>query len=139
MLRRFFLTLATFTVCLVSCFSQEAGDDSTFVEDLTYPDGTKVKAGQTLDKKWKIKNTGSVTWKDRYLVAVESTYGQGDLKTIKKTEVPATKPGETCVIQTTLKAPEVNGKYKVTFKMVDKDGKQCFPNKKGVYIEVVVE
>lgn len=117
----------------------EEGDASEFIEDVTYSDGTKVKPGEKMVKKWKIKNTGSVIWKGRILKAVKSTAGDKDLEGIEKTEVPETKPGETCIIEATLKAPERQGQYKVSFKVVDKDGKEYFPEKSGVYIDVTVE
>ncbi len=142
MSRRLFLLLSG----LLGVFSfariaraQEKGDDSKFIKDVNFPDGTKVKPGQRLVKKWEIKNAGSVTWKDRFLAPVESTAGEDDLKAIKKTKVPLTKAGQLCTLEAELVAPKEKGTYKVTFKMMDKDGKECFPDKQGVYIEVVVE
>jgi hypothetical protein len=41
-------------------------DDSVFERDVTYPDGTVVPAGERFDKTWRIRNTGSVHWRDRY-------------------------------------------------------------------------
>lgn len=35
---------------------------ATFVKDITYPDGSYVKEGQSFNKTWRIRNTGTVTW-----------------------------------------------------------------------------
>ncbi len=37
-----------------------------FVKDVTYPDGTQVKAGEVFIKTWRIQNTGSCSWKESY-------------------------------------------------------------------------
>lgn len=41
-------------------------DDLTFLSDLTYPDGTVVLPGVTVDKQWLIQNTGTCDWDARY-------------------------------------------------------------------------
>lgn len=123
-----------------SCKAEEAGDDSTFIKDVTYPDGTKVKPGQELVKKWEVINTGSVTWEGRLLKAIESSAGKDDLKTIKQTKITRTQPGEKCILEAKLTSPADPGlRYKVTFKMVDESGKEYFPKKAGVYIDVIVQ
>src|SRR5688572_7758493 len=88
----------------VQC-AESPQDNSQFIKDVTYTDGTKVQSGQELVKKWQIKNTGSVTWQNRYLVAVTSTAGPTDVKNIKRASVPLTKPGDICPLEATLKAP----------------------------------
>lgn len=39
---------------------------SEFVEDLNFPDGTHVTAGETFTKRWLIRNTGSCPWDETY-------------------------------------------------------------------------
>ncbi len=41
-------------------------DNSSFVSDVTIPDGTQVTAGQSFTKTWRIKNTGGTTWTTSY-------------------------------------------------------------------------
>jgi hypothetical protein len=38
----------------------------TFMGDLTYPDRTKVLPGQPLEKRWKVRNSGSCDWGPEY-------------------------------------------------------------------------
>ena len=53
-------TLTTAPVASTPC--QAVG----FVEDVTYPDGTEVNAGENFVKTWRIKNTGTCTWDGNY-------------------------------------------------------------------------
>ncbi len=43
------------------------GDASTFVADVTIPDGTLMKPYQLFEKTWRIRNSGTVLWKGRWL------------------------------------------------------------------------
>lgn len=45
-------------------------DGLTFVEDISIPDGTIVFPGDHLDKRWKVKNTGSCNWNAGYYLAL---------------------------------------------------------------------
>ena len=37
-------------------------NDAVFLSDLTIPDGTVVQAGQVLDKRWSVRNSGTCDW-----------------------------------------------------------------------------
>jgi hypothetical protein len=41
-------------------------DSLKYLEDLNYPDGSIVSAGQTLEKQWRVENNGSCNWDARY-------------------------------------------------------------------------
>jgi hypothetical protein len=41
-------------------------DNLTFLEDLSLPDGTVVKPGAPLDKRWLVENSGSCNWDEKY-------------------------------------------------------------------------
>ena len=43
-------------------------DNLVFLEDLTIPDGTAVRPGETLDKRWLIQNTGTCNWDEGYRI-----------------------------------------------------------------------
>ncbi len=38
----------------------------TYLEDLTLPDGTVVKPGESLDKRWLVENSGTCNWDENY-------------------------------------------------------------------------
>ncbi len=41
-------------------------DDLSFVQDVTFPDGTAVRAGQAIDKQWLVTNSGTCNWDSNY-------------------------------------------------------------------------
>jgi DNA-binding XRE family transcriptional regulator len=47
------------------------GDNSAFIADVTFPDGSLVLPNQTFTKTWEIQNVGKVAWKNRYLQCVD--------------------------------------------------------------------
>src|SRR5262249_452196 len=64
-------------------------DSALFVEDVNYPDNTRLTAGEKFAKTWKFKNTGTCKWTD-YVVAFVS----GDrLDAFDTVAVPETEAG----------------------------------------------
>lgn len=41
-------------------------NDLRFIEDLTFPDGTAVAPGGTVDKRWLVENSGTCNWDEFY-------------------------------------------------------------------------
>lgn len=115
------------------------GDRSKFVEDVTIPDGTKVKPGQALEKQWRVQNVGNVRWEGRFLTANSSSAGEADRKSIAPTPIPPTAPDELCLLTAKLTAPARKGTYRVEFKMTDAKGMVLLTNQQAVFILVVVE
>jgi hypothetical protein len=113
-----------------------AGDNSAFIADVTYPDGTKVVAGQRFIKKWEIKNTGNVTWTGRYLIAKgEST---GACSYPSRVPIPTTKPGDTATIGVSVTAPSTPQVCYVLWKMANGTGNLYFPNEIGIWFNVKI-
>jgi len=44
----------------------DACNSSTFLSDVTIPDGTEMKPGQEFTKVWQVKNSGTCTWDSGY-------------------------------------------------------------------------
>ena len=94
-------------------------DGALFVEDITVPDNTQFKAGETFTKTWKFQNTGSCTWKD-YTIAFFS----GDkLDSPESFPVPETEAGSTIEVSVDLTAPTNDGAYTGNFELRDAKGK----------------
>jgi len=119
------------------------GDRTSFdpkTIDVNYPDGSEVKGGTTIKKTWKVRNSGSVAWKDRELRIAGDAQGF----TVKPVAFSG-NPGKEVDISVTLTLPKQPGRYKVTFKQWAKDSsgqwKLAFPDRyrSGVYIDVVVK
>jgi hypothetical protein len=70
-------------------------DSLKFVEDITIPDKTVVKAGKPFTKTWKIQNTGTCTWTEAYSVV----FSDGDkMSALDRTGLPvgtSVKPNDT--------------------------------------------
>jgi uncharacterized membrane protein len=115
------------------------GDRSSFIRDVKFDDGTKVKPGERMTWTWEIKNSGKVPWIKRYLLAHKANAKEVDLKAIKKALIPETDPGSNVEITIHVTAPKKSGVYRVEFKMVDADDRILFPNQRPLFKEFVVE
>lgn len=77
-------------------------DNSAYIKDVTYPDGTAVKPGETIKKTWLVSNTGTCTWTPTYKVG----FGYGEPMGGAATPIGKTvKPGEQVEVSVTLTIP----------------------------------
>lgn len=113
-----------------------AGDDSSFVADITYPDGATVSEGQHFSKQWEIKNTGTVLWANRYLVADGTRTGLCTYPS--RVRIPLTRPGQDAIISVPVTAPDSLGVCFVTWKMETSAGTLYFPNEVGIWFNINV-
>ena len=116
----------------------EAGDKSRFIRDVTIPDGSILTPGERLEKVWEIQNVGSTPWRDRHLRRVGVCSGPGRLTSDPLTVIPATEPGETCLVRLWLTAPTQPGSYYAAWKMVDERGMECLPKQSPLFVSVDV-
>lgn len=86
----------------------QRADNYTFVSDVTIPDGTVMKAGESFTKTWRVKNSGSTTWKG-YTLA----FSNGDqMDAMPSVAVPTTAPEESADIRISMIAPTKPGLHK---------------------------
>ncbi|MEO3786172.1 NBR1-Ig-like domain-containing protein [Actinocorallia sp. B10E7] len=109
-------------------------DDSRFEKDVTYPDGTLVEKGETFEKVWRLRNTGTVEWKDRFLMRANDTICHAP----ERAEIPRTSPGQSVDIRVRVRAPEQSGTCRIYWKMVDAQGRTFFPGKRAIFLDVRV-
>lgn len=115
-----------------SCFN------SVFEEDVTIPDGTVVKGGETLSKTWKIRNTGTCTWDEGFkLVHIGGNIPNDNFKSQAyefqgKDQVAG---GEAINLTVGLNAPCAAGKYEAHWRMQN-DAGYYFGTILSLYIEV---
>lgn len=89
-------------------------NDAQFERDVTVPDGTVFAAGQTFDKVWRLRNTGTCAWGTGYqLVFVSGTA----MTTNTVVNVPATAPGATVDIKVPMTAPTSTGSHTGVWQM----------------------
>jgi hypothetical protein len=84
-------------------------DKAEFVTDVTVPDGTVFKPGESFVKTWRLKNTGTATWTPAYsVVFVSGNQMGGAPSTPLPNNVP---PGQTVDISVNMVAPKDSGNY----------------------------
>ena len=80
-----------------------------FIKDITIPDFTELKSGQTFTKTWRVKNVGSCTWTTAYDLVFSSGNAMNASAVIPLTGNVA--PGQTVDLSVSMKAPESSGDY----------------------------
>jgi hypothetical protein len=113
------------------------GDASTFVDD-TIPHGSLMEPGHIFNKTWRIKNSGSVPWRQRRLERQGPVHGPGLITSLRYLDIPATEPGGLATITAPLRAPTYDCTSIAYFKMVGADGRLCFPDNYQLGLDVLV-
>ena len=110
----------------------DCGNGLTFLEDVTIPDGTSVMAGELLDKRWTVKNSGTCNWDERYRLMLIAGSEMGASK--EQALFPA-RGGTEALIHIQFTAPSEAGTYRSAWQAVAPDG-QAFGD--PFFIEIVV-
>jgi hypothetical protein len=109
-------------------------DDSVFEGDVTYPDGTAVDAGTYFTKVWRIRNTGSTRWQERYLTRINSTPCEApEMVPSRQTE-----PGPTVDISGKARAASTPGRCENYGKMTDAARTPLMSGKRPIFLDVQV-
>ncbi|MEV1244913.1 NBR1-Ig-like domain-containing protein [Nonomuraea sp. NPDC050022] len=114
--------------------STPAKDDSAFVGDITYPDGSEVRPGSSFKKVWRIRNIGTTSWAGRRLARINT----GPCRSPESVPIPPTAPGQTADIAVQVRAPDKPGNCRIYWKMTDAQGRELFPDKRPVFLDVRV-
>ena len=82
---------------------------SSFVDDVTIPDGTEIPAGEEFTKTWEIRNTGCLAWEP----TTELVFLQGDQMGGPDAlgDIPSISPTDSTEISVDLTAPLEPGEY----------------------------
>ena len=113
------------------------GDASTFLGD-TIPHGTLMEPGQVFEQTWTVRNNGTVAWQGRRLERQGPLTGPGLISSLRYVDIPDTRPGEVAEITALLKAPTYDCSSIAYFKMVDAEGRLCFPDNYQLGLDVLV-
>lgn len=114
-------------------------DASEFVCDVTIPDGMIFAPGEEFTKIWEIRNTGSMIWKDRYLTRFGAHKGFALIHSPARVKIPRVEPGDNVQIKVNLKAPEVATTCEAIWKMTNKNGEFCFPERYKYGLSVMIQ
>lgn len=113
------------------------GDASSFLGD-TIPHGTLMQPGQVFEQTWRVMNSGSVAWVERKLERQGPLTGPGLISSLRFVEVPDTEPGQAASMTALLKAPTYDCSSIAYFKMVDAEGRLCWPDNYQLGLDVLV-
>ncbi|GJM42859.1 MAG: hypothetical protein DHS20C20_31410 [Ardenticatenaceae bacterium] len=91
-----------------------------FVQDLSVPDDTIFNPGESFEKSWQLRNSGTCPWTTNYsLIFAGGDDLGGDLSVPLESAIV---PGQTVDITVALTAPETLGTYRADFLMADAAG-----------------
>lgn len=99
-------------------------DNSTWVADVNYPDGSVLGKGEAFTKTWRFKNSGSTTWNSEFsIIYLEGNLlGRNDETTFSLAS--ETAPGKTADISIPFTAPSEPGEYYSIWKLFNPAGQQ---------------
>ena len=109
-------------------------DGLTFQEDLTVPDGTVVRPGDVLDKRWEVTNSGTCNWDERYRLRLMDGPEMGAMP--EQALYPARGGVEGVIIRVVFTAPVEPGHYLSAWQAVNPQD-ETFGDL--IYMEIVVE
>lgn len=104
-----------------------------YLGDITYPDGTLVSPGQSIQKQWQVENNGSCDWQAGYRLKLVGGFPLGVFGEVAL--YPA-RAGTQAVIEITFTAPPAPGPYRSAWQAFDSNGN---PFGDVVYIEVIAQ
>jgi hypothetical protein len=116
------------------------GEDAfAFFADITVPDGTVFRPGETFEKIWRLVNTGDTTWTTDYVLVFESGDQMGAPETVG---MPwDVFPGKPVNISVNMVAPDQEGEY-TGFWLMRNDDEEAFgsgPDKdEPVWVNIIV-
>lgn len=103
-----------------------------YLKDVTIPDGTQVTPGSTLDKRWRVENSGTCNWGEGYTLRfIEgSEMGANPVQAL----YPALS-GNNADLRIVFTAPANTGMYQSKWQAFDPDGN---PFGDPIYVEIEV-
>jgi hypothetical protein len=130
------VTLLTFTP--VTPIQVTRCDAASFIDDITYPDGSVVTTGGTFTKIWRVKNVGTCTWNTSYALV----FASGErFDAANVVSFPGTvAPGQSVDLAVNLTAPTKNGNYIGYWKLRNSSGVLfgTGANDSSIYVDVKV-
>ncbi|HTP01745.1 MAG TPA: NBR1-Ig-like domain-containing protein [Anaerolineales bacterium] len=125
-------TLSTLGSATSSAGGAQGCDNSTYVSDVTIPDGTVLAPGKNFVKTWTVMNNGTCAWTTSYKLVFISGESMGGASVPVPSAVPAGQQGQLSV---SLIAPANAGDYTGWWRLQNAAG-QYFGNSISVVIKV---
>ena len=105
----------------------------SYLEDLTIPDATSVAPGALLDKRWRVKNSGTCNWDERY--RLKEIAGPDMGAPAEQSLIPARSQSE-AIIRIQFTAPSEAGSYRSAWQAYDPNDR---PFGDAFFIDVEVQ
>ena len=98
--------------------------NAELVKHVSIADGTVIEPGGRIDKVWKVKNTGTCTWEEGYLLVF---YSGDQMRAPDYQALPETASDKTTNIGLTMFAPFAPGTYTAVFRLKSPAGEYFGP------------
>jgi hypothetical protein len=110
----------------------EIGDDvAEFIADITIPDYSEFKAGETITKTWRVRNSGTTTWTTDYTVVFEKGEKLGAPNSINLPK--SVGPNQFVDISIEFTVPSAAGEYSSYWNLKNPDGQKVGVAEEGKY------
>ena len=114
----------------------EGVNNAVYVADVTIPDGTRISAGESFEKIWRVRNTGTTTWNNTYSLRFVNNDRMGGPDSVPLTGAVA--PGDVVQVAVSLVAPAEAGRHRSDWKLHSPGG-EAFGNVLFADIQVPAE
>ncbi len=96
-------------------------DKAAFYGDVTIPDDTPMRQGDTFVKTWRLRNEGTCTWGNGYALV----FANGDSMSEATTDpIPITEPGNIINVSVNMTAPSTGGTHYSNWELQNGSGKR---------------
>lgn len=95
-------------------------NDSTWIADVTVPDGTTFTPGEDFKKTWLVQNIGTCTWNTKYTLQFKDGTKMAGIDEYVQINVP---PGQQVEVTADLEAPKDVGSFFGRWELHDPDDK----------------
>jgi len=93
------------------------------VKECNLLDGTEVSPSQTLVKTWQVQNIGALAWP----TGTKLQYMRGNLPFESSFPVGTAEPGAILELSAAVRTPQISGRFRSVFRLVDATGKKFGP------------
>lgn len=109
-------------------------DSAAFVSDVTVPDNTNFDKSEAFVKTWRVKNTGTCAWTDKYTLVFTSGEQMGAPDSIPLSATPA---GKTLDVSVNMTAPTKDAAYRGDFELRNPSG-EAMPIDNGTSLWIII-
>ncbi|MCL4261259.1 MAG: hypothetical protein KJZ52_11605 [Anaerolineales bacterium] len=114
--------------------SSSCTDSAAFVSDVTVLDNTNLDTSEAFVKTWRVKNTGTCAWTDKYTLVFSSGEQMGAPDSVP---LSATQPGKTLDISVNMTAPAKDAAYRGDYELRNPSG-EAMPIDNGTSLWIII-